>query len=194
MEKAYTEIGEQLRRITHAKSGRLLSGVVKNVDVDAGTCDVLLTLDGDDQGGGTMTQAVTMNVITGNVAGLYMVPDRDADCVVMEVDGPGNMLLLTATKYKKIVATVGSSTFTATDGLFQFNDGSLGGMTKTLELQTQINKLNTLVMHLVSVINGIPVPEPGSGAASALQASLAAAIATDSVGDFSNIEDIKVKH
>ena len=83
---------------------------------------------------------------------------------------------------------------TVTDGLVQFNDGSLGGLTKTLELQAQINKLNTLVGHLVGIINGIAVLEAGGGAASALQAALKAAILTDTVGDFSNIEDTTVKH
>jgi len=72
------------------------------------------------------------------------------------------------------------------------NGGGLGGLTKTKELQTQINKLNTLVQHIVTVINGVVIDEPGSGSASALQAALKTAILSDEVGDFSGIENTNI--
>lgn len=57
--------------------------------------------------------------------------------------------------------------------------------------QSEINKSNTLVQSLVTIINGTPIPEPGSGSPSALQAALAAAIIGQSLGDFSQIKSEK---
>jgi hypothetical protein len=125
-------------------------------------------------------------VILGNIAGIYGLPAENANCLVAEIDGPGMWEVIKADSYTKV--------FASASVLMQLNDGSLGGLTKTKVLQTQLNKNNALLSHIIAIINGTPVTEPGSGAPSALQIALKAAIATDSVGDFSNIENTKITH
>ena len=67
-------------------------------------------------------------------------------------------------------------------------------MPKAIELKTQLNKNNILLAHIMAIINGPPVTEPGNGAPSALQIALKSAISSDQLGDFSNIENPNVKH
>lgn len=190
MDSRLEDIRDDLQRITHAIAKDrfpVMSGVVKGIDSDNMQVSVALTVDVTDAGGDVSGETVTnLNVIIGNAGGVYLIPAVGANCIVAEVDGPGQWELLKADAYDKVVVQAGT--------LVQFNDGSLGGLTKTKELETQINKLNSLVSHLVAIISGAPIPEPGSGANSALQTALAAAIAADSVGDFSDIEDKKVTH
>lgn len=160
----------------------IMTGVVKSVDADAMTCKVELTADAEGKG----TDGVTMNVSLANVKGVFGIPTEGADCLVMEVDGKGRLELLKASEYTKVVITASA--------LVELNGNSLGGLTKTPVLQTELNKTNALLTALIGVINGAPIPEPGSGAASALQALLKAALTGQVLGDYSGIENTKVKH
>lgn len=62
----------------------------------------------------------------------------------------------------------------------------LGATTKT-----EIEKTNTLLQALITIISGAPIPEPGSGAPSALQTALAGAISGQSLGSFTDITSDK---
>jgi hypothetical protein len=84
--------------------------------------------------------------------------------------------------------------FIVVAGVVQFDDGSYGGMTKTLELQLQLNKTNNLLNAILDILNGTPIPEPGNGDPSALQAALRAAISGQELGDYSQIENQKITH
>jgi hypothetical protein len=76
----------------------------------------------------------------------------------------------------------------------QFQGGEFGGLTKTLELQTQLNKTNALLQAIITIISGSPIPEPGSNTPSALQQALNAAIAGQELGDYSEIENTTITH
>jgi phage gp45-like len=80
------------------------------------------------------------------------------------------------------------------DGSIELNGKSMGGLTKTRELKTQLEKNSGILQALLSVLNSAPIPEPGSGSPSALQAALKAAVAGKAPGDFSQIESDKVFH
>ena len=185
MSQTDKQIGEEIREIADKYKGKLrfpvMSGKIISVDDVAMTCVVERSVDDE----GVSVDGVNINVVLNNTGGMYMVPADGAYCLVAEVDGPDKWEMLKAGAYTKIVVQAAD--------LIQMNDGSLGGLTKTLELQTQINKLNAKVEHLCGVINGAPIPEPGSGANSALQVALQAAIAADEVADFSAIENVKIK-
>ena len=180
-------IGDELRRITHMGSqtrfpvmmGKVVAG---SVDEGALTCSVVLNVDD----AGVETPGVLLNSVQGNGNSFLLFPADNSFVWVAEVNGPGILGIIKCSDVYKIRATAGT--------LIQLNDGSLGGLTKTQELRTQVDKLNTLVAHLVATINGTVITEPGSGAASALQAALQAAITGDTVGDFSNIENTKITH
>lgn len=54
-------------------------------------------------------------------------------------------------------------------------------------LKTEIEKTNNLLQVIVKVLTGAPITEAGNGAPSSLQQSLASAIRTQNLGDFSKI-------
>lgn len=81
------------------------------------------------------------------------------------------------------------------NGTLELNGKSLGGLTKTKELKTQLDKNSAILQSLLAVINSAaPIPEPGSGSPSALQAAFKVAVAGKVPGDFSQIESDKVFH
>ena len=80
------------------------------------------------------------------------------------------------------------------EGEVIINGGNNGGMTITPTLRAELQKNNVILQALLNVINGAPIPEPGQGAPSALQSALSGAVTGRQVGDFSNIENDKVKH
>lgn len=86
------------------------------------------------------------------------------------------------------------SAFFVVSGVIQLRDGAFGGLTKTLELQLQLDKSNQLLAALLLVINGVPILEPGSGSPSALQIALKAALVGQQLGDFSQIENTNITH
>jgi len=192
MDTESMEIGRQLRRITGTVKGSfpVMSGKVTAYDETDNSVSIILTM-GDTEGEtddipSVVIEGIMNNVSSGNFGGVYMVPTIGADCEVMEIDGAGKWEMIKASSYDKVIIQGNI--------LVQFNDGSNGGLTITPELKTQLAKNNALLSHLITVINGVVIDEPGSGAASALQAALKTAIAADELGDFSNIEDTKVKH
>lgn len=68
-----------------------------------------------------------------------------------------------------------------------------GGLIKIEELKTQLQKNNEILTALLSAVE-VPVNEPGNGAPSVFQTALKAALTGKAVGDFSGIENEKVKH
>ena len=74
------------------------------------------------------------------------------------------------------------------------NGNDYGGIVNAIELKTQLDKNNQLLEHIIAVINGAAIPEPGSSSPSALQAALKTAILSDSVADLSNIQNTTVLH
>jgi hypothetical protein len=77
--------------------------------------------------------------------------------------------------------------------LIEMNGGQLGGLVKVQPLTEGLNKNNQILGALLTIINGAPIPEPGNGAPSALQIALKAVFAASQVGDFSQIENPKIK-
>ena len=78
--------------------------------------------------------------------------------------------------------------------LLQFNGGENGGLTITPELVTQLNKTNEMLQAVLGVLSGAPIPEPGNGSPSALQAALKTAVAGKELGNYNNIENSKITH
>ena len=72
--------------------------------------------------------------------------------------------------------------------------GDNGGLTITPELVKQLNNTNNLLQAIITILSGAPIPEPGNGSPSALQTSLKTAITGKQLGDYSKIENTKIKH
>jgi len=75
-----------------------------------------------------------------------------------------------------------------------FDGGVNGGLTITPKLVQELNKNNTLLQAIITILSGSPIPEPGNGSPSALQTALKGAISGKELGDFSEIENSKIKH
>ena len=79
------------------------------------------------------------------------------------------------------------------DRNIELNGSDFGGLIKIEELKMQLQK-NTLILQGLLGTLKAPIPEAGNGAPGAFQAALIGAIGTMQAGDFSNIENKKVKH
>lgn len=75
-----------------------------------------------------------------------------------------------------------------------FDGGVNGGLAITPKLVQELNKNNTLLQAIITILSGSPIPEPGNGSPSALQTALKGAISGKELGDFSEIENSKIKH
>jgi hypothetical protein len=75
-----------------------------------------------------------------------------------------------------------------------FMNGENGGLTITPKLVEELGKTNQLLTGLIDIINGTQITEPGNGSPSALQAALKGAITGKALGDYSEIENEKIKH
>jgi hypothetical protein len=176
-DKLDQKIGDELRRITGAGSKRrfpVMSGVVTAVDSGEMTCTVQLTADAED----TPTDGILLNVLLENTNGMYMLPVVDANCVVCEVDGPGQLKqLLWADSYTKVQVTVGSSQLTVIDGNVEVAVGNsqltvtsdqieavVGGSTKLTmtssghKIEAGGQDLGTALQNLLTHIMAITVP------------------------------------
>lgn len=79
-----------------------------------------------------------------------------------------------------------------TDISIQFNDGSFGGLTKSNELKTQLDKTNDVVNAIVNALTTWnPVPNDGG---SALKAFAISQLSGKAVGDYSNIKNNSITH
>ena len=118
---------------------------------------------------------------------------------------PGEKILFSRDKNGKVVATIKmfnsgnieielkSDYKVKTEGNIELNGSDFGGLIKIEELKMQLQK-NTAILNGILGTLKAPVAEQGNGAPSVFQAALITAIGTMQTGDFSNIENKKVKH
>lgn len=147
---------------------------VKDVDEQKYTCTCTLVTDGID-----IYDVNLAPVIDTTPAELIVIPKPGTKALMCIVgNNIRNCYLLASQQAKKIV----------------INGGQYGGLVKVNELKQQLEKTHNLLNALLQVINGVPVPEPGNGAPSALQTSLKAAIASFTLGTFDDLENNTVTH
>lgn len=109
--------------------------------------------------------------------GIYIVPKMDSIVYVSSLDS--------IVYYISLYSEISS---------IEFGGADFGGFVKVLELKENLDKNNQILQTLLSILTGPPIPEPGNGAPSALQTSLAGGLAGKQVGSFENIENEKIKH
>lgn len=124
---------------------------------------------------------------------LKVTPKVDSLAVVTLANGMDNAPFFIAfSEVDEVMLTVGETSVRINKDVWEFNGGELGGLVLAKELKTQLDKTNEVLQQLVTIISGAPIPEPGNGSPSALQTSLAGAIAGKTLGEFSSIENEKI--
>lgn len=183
---------DSLRQLIKQMIGKQLpltisSGKVDSVDGD--TCTVKR------EGLVDLTD-VRLNAIEGAKNYLRIIPKVGSDVLVGLIENKKeHSVILSCSDVEKIELKYDNgTTMDITEQDIVINGGQLGGLTITPKLVDELNKNNDLLNAILNVITGAPIMEPGSGSPSALQASLSGAVAGKPVGDFSQIEDTKVKH
>ncbi len=193
MKSTETEIANEYKKmIKHLEREVGRSGVIKSVDEAAQTALVQLTIHDQDE-----TVHVVLNATPESDMGINIYPAVDSDVVVCDVDGDGIYTIIQYGKIDKVIVKTGddAAELEITTGTVKMNGGENGGLTITPTLQEELNKVKTLLTHIVGVINAMPmVAEAGSGAPSGLQGAIKAAIASDSLPNFDNIENVNVQH
>jgi hypothetical protein len=76
----------------------------------------------------------------------------------------------------------------------RFFNGENGGLVIWPNTKTELDKVKDLLTAIVNVLDGAPIPEPGSGAPSALQNALKTAITGKTLPSFEDLVNDKVKH
>ena len=106
-------------------------------------------------------------------------PALESDCLIAILEGQESVAFLI---------------YAVEAELMEFNGGDNGGLAITPKLVTELDKTNSLLQSIITVLSGSPVPEPGNGSPSALQIALKAAITGKQLGDYSDIENDKITH
>lgn len=172
------ELREAIKRIAENEQTDNYWAVVKSVNTENETCVV------EKIKSGLVIEEISMSI---NKNGVVIIPAVGSKVIVQNVDGSKLQGFLL------FVELIDSITIRYNESILIGGD-NFGGLTKTLELKENLQKNNNLIEALIHVINGAPVPEPGNGSPSALQTALKSAIAGKTLGDFSNIENERIKH
>lgn len=125
--------------------------------------------------------------------GIVLVP-KVGSYVLVSIIG-NNAATAAVVKYSavdQVKGQIGNTKFVITGDDIVINGGDLGGMVKAKELKTQLDKTNAVVQAIVnSLSNWIVAPSDGGAA---LKTFFAGQISGKSVGNYSNLENEKVKH
>lgn len=169
----------------------VMSGVVRDVDAEGGTCDVELSVDDE----GQATPGIITNVVTDNMEGLTMVPVIGSQVWVAEIDGPGKWGLVKCSELQTVVVKIGGTAeLEVTSGTVVLNGGSNGGLVKVQELVDKINRLESKVNGLVTKYNShvhVLTLSTGTGTAAPTAAPETPITPVTTVA---NIENPNVKH
>ena len=168
---------------------QLTDGGGNGIVINSGTAKTLANSKGDNgliisSGTGNVTNASNGIVITNNDS----PPSNTSDGIL--ISGKGGIIITNSSN----PGDSGGGVLITSSGTMKLNDGSLGGLTKTPELQKQLNKTNDLLNAMIKIINGTVITEAGNGATSALQKALSGAISSLQLGDYSQIENTDITH
>lgn len=173
MDKREEELIRKLKELMKAPM-QCEPATVKTVDEDELTCSVELA-------DGTELNDVRLKAaIDGVKDGAVQIPEVESTVIIGRIGNDSNTrFVLLFSKVTKVLFYGGEkSELVIWEG----------------KLKTELDKVKSMLTHLVGVINGAPVAEPGSGAPSALQTALNASIAGDQLPNFEDLTDDKVLH
>ena len=167
------DVRELIRKIAGVDNQGLIFFNAEVMSVDGETCTVT-------RNGLQFTDVRLAAVVDGNTKNLLIKPKV------------GSMVLI-ADLSEGLMRDLGIIGWSEVDTI-TINGGDNGGLTITPTLVQELNKNNAILTALIGVLTGAPIPEPGNASPSALQIALKTAVTGKQLGDFSQIENKKIKH
>ncbi len=128
----------------------------------------------------------------GSIVHFGIIENNKADTFITQITEFESILIQNKTKFKLHLNSDGKLNVDAEE--IVFNGGQNKGLVKQPELVKELNKNNQLLKAMIAIFNGTPIIEAGNGSPSALQVALKTSVAGKSIGNFSNIENPKIKH
>ena len=106
-------------------------------------------------------------------------PVKDSDCIIGILEGHESVAWLIYASETELV---------------EFNGGENGGLTNTLELKTQLDKLTKRLDDVISSISEAPAATPSDGGAASQNYTKAKLALITDKEKFDKIEDTKITH
>ena len=185
MNKRTKEILEKLRSLNTSKI-EVFSGMVKSVDEEAGTMEIMP--DDDDA---EFVLPCLLRADDDGLKGIVPLPEVGSEVVVSSVDGGAPFILVRASKLSGVLIDVPELTIKC--DAIEINGGINNGLIIIEALKNELELYNKLLQAFLNELK-TPINEPGNGSPSAFQAKLLAALSAYQLPTFANIENTKVKH
>lgn len=179
-----TELFEMMKR-AFGQSDPFLQGEVLEVYKDECTCKV--------DAAGAVYNNVQLRSIISDDTGMVMFPAIGSKVLCLRMPGSNRLKVVMFETLESWQVKIGESVLTVRGDLISMN-GEDYSLVKSEVLKEELDKTHNLLSALLNVLGGAPIPEPGNGAPSALQAALSGAVAALSLGSFNNIANEKIKH
>ncbi|NDC43152.1 MAG: hypothetical protein EBZ77_16655 [Chitinophagia bacterium] len=154
---------EQLRALTERGGGQehtLITGTVVtgSVDVGGGTCTVLPTFANDDSS--LVLEGVLLSAITDSDEGVIVYPKDGSSCIIAQLDGGGEWVLLVCDTIEKVTVKVGDVAADLQDGKVHIKQAAAeltiqGGK---YQLKNGATDLKTVLNGILSHIQALTVP------------------------------------
>ena len=184
-----SEIAQHIRKMAGGASMPLVQCTVDSVDASNDTIDCTPVGDGAEFLGVSLRANIDETH-----TGFINYPKVGSVVVVGLIEPTSfSAVVLACSEIEKTVLKINGTTQEWNSDLIEMNGGQLGGLVKVNPLLEGLNKNNQILSALLTIITGAPIPEPGNGSPSALQIALKAAFGVAQVGDFSQIENPKIK-
>ncbi len=195
-----TKIAQAIKQIVKPMIvTQVIRGEVVAVDKENDTCEVKPLRGGaeylDVRLKATIAQTDVKLVVypaIGSIVHIGIIENNKADTFVTQITEFESVLIQNKTDFKLHLNNDLKLEVDAKE--IVFNGGDNKGMVKSPDLVKELNKNNQLLTAIMGVFNASPIFEAGGGAPSALQAALKLAVSGKAIGDFSNIENSKIKH
>lgn len=178
-----------LELIGSAQKIQVFPGVVKSVDRTINTCEVVPI----DEGATFYNVRLRAAIVENPKSTLLIIPKVNSTVLVGIIANDDRQCFICDYSEIEEVIVEGVQKVSINSASLFLNGDKYASL-KGQETIDEIKKLNAQVQALILVLSGAPIPEPGNGSPSALQAALSTALSNKSAGVFENLTNSKVKH
>jgi hypothetical protein len=171
----------------HYNASALMYGICTNINgID--TIDV-------DVDGITYHDVQLQAIKEGSGKSLVIVPAKGSSVLIGNVEQCTGFVLMQADKAERILVKQADGMYIdVIKDVIKLNGDSEGGVLIEKKLVDELKKVNDILQAIMTILSGPPIPEPGSGAPSALQTALKGVLAGKLLPAYLQITNDKVKH